>query len=129
MNSQRGHSRNLQPFSTALKAWPEFKILNTLIQRPNASVADAVQQICNLTRTAAASNKPGSLDLHTWHTFCSLIEVARSTAPVRQAKLIEWVVQLAKVTMMDEATDEPLRSEQFVIWKDLPALGFTAVDE
>ncbi|KAH8656630.1 hypothetical protein BGZ60DRAFT_417398 [Tricladium varicosporioides] len=108
--------------------YPEFKILQKLIQDPHASVADAVQQTLNITTNVVASE--AGLGVHPWHTFVALLEIAKQTSPDEHTKLVEYVFRLQEETVIDETTGEPLKdSDGLLVWKELPAFGYTAHDD
>lgn len=127
--TREGCRRGKQAFIVEMEAFPEFKILEALVQQPEASAADAVQQIVDLTTVIAASNEPGDLGVHPWHTFKSLIEVAKRNTPSRHAKLVECIAQLQGVRVTDPRTGEPLKHKGYLVWEQLPALGYTIADE
>ncbi|KAF4637554.1 hypothetical protein G7Y89_g527 [Cudoniella acicularis] len=112
-----------------LAAYPEFEILDSLVHQPDASVTDAVQKTLSLTAAALASNESGALGNHPWHHTTSLLEIAQRTAPANQVKLVEYVVQLGRVTITNPATGNPLENEGYIVWTQLPSLGYGAADE
>lgn len=67
--------------------------------------------------------------MHPWHTFCSLIEVAKRTDHEKQAKLVEFVVSLQKVKVVNPTTGEQLKSGGQLLWTEMPTLGYTAADD
>ncbi|KAF7555471.1 hypothetical protein G7Z17_g2150 [Cylindrodendrum hubeiense] len=124
MNSTSGK----QPYRTMIEHREEFKILDALLQRSDVSVANAVQQILKLT--TAAWDDSGSLGSHPWYTFDSLIEISKTTVPAQQTKLVEFVFQLHKVQVIDPKTGDPVKDDNdYLVWTELPALGYTAADE
>ena len=128
-------NRNLiQPFTLPrwiieMEDYPEYKIINRLVQEPNASVADALAQLAQLTSAAINTANANPVGTHPWHTFCSLIEVAKRTQHDKQAKLVEFTINLQKVKVADPATGEQLKSEGDLLWTEMPAFGYTAADD
>lgn len=112
-----------------MEDYPEFKIINKLVQEPNASVNDALDQLAQLTSAAINTTNANPVGTHPWHTFCSLIEVAKRTQHDKQTKLVEFAINLQKVTVVDPATGEQLKSEGYLLWLEMPSLGYTAADD
>ena len=112
-----------------LEATQHFKILNPLAQ-PDASatVADALQEIDNLTSAATLSNDPGSLSIHLWNTWWALLEIVARTTPAQQSKLVDFVAQLQKKTLTDPTTNETLKSSDLNVWTDLPTFSWAIRD-
>ncbi|KAI1821592.1 hypothetical protein F4861DRAFT_532882 [Xylaria intraflava] len=127
VSQARQRARDAYP--ALLKDYPEWKILDTLVKSPDALVPDALQQMLNLAPAELASNKDKQLGDHPYHLFLSLIEIAKRTAPDDQGKLVEFVAQLQKIALVNEATGQPLRNGVYLAWTQLPALGYTAADE
>ncbi|KAI3325415.1 hypothetical protein HD806DRAFT_447588 [Xylariaceae sp. AK1471] len=127
--ARQARQRARDAYPALLEAYPEWKVLNALVKEPDAPVADAVQQVLSLAPAAPASDKPASLGDHPYHIFLSLIEIAKRTPPEGQAKLVEFVARLQKNELVNKATGEPLKHEGYLVWTQLPALGYTAADE
>ncbi|KAH6612560.1 hypothetical protein C7974DRAFT_445297 [Boeremia exigua] len=111
-----------------LEQRPEFRLLSELVQNPDATPDDAVQQLVNLTHQSALEETIGN---HCWMTACSFLEVAARSAPGQQAKLIALLLSLRSVILTDSSTDEPWTFEDGagVVWQDLPTFGYTIADE
>ncbi|OTA99472.1 hypothetical protein M426DRAFT_269263 [Hypoxylon sp. CI-4A] len=128
MTIEKGR-RGRAAFIAELETYSEFKILKKLVDDPEVSPSDVVQEIVNITSTKAAANKEIDLGAHPWYTFLALIELAQRTPPSRQTKLVEFVSQLQKLQVTNPWTNEPLARDGELLWTDLPALGYTASDE
>lgn len=121
--------RGRQAYIARIEAYPEFKVLEALVHEPDASVPNAVQQICNITAAASASSESGDVGVHPWHTFTSLIEIVKRNPPARHVKLVECISRLQEVRVTNPRTSEPLRNDGQLVWTQLPTLGYTAADE
>ncbi len=113
-------------FVAELETKQEFKFLNTLVQNPDASPADTVQQIRSLTLASAEKPDP---DSHLYYTACGVLEVAARTSPAQQRKLIAVIHQLQSIAATDPTTGTPLRHDGDLIFTDLPTFGYTFSDE
>ncbi|KAI0400849.1 hypothetical protein F4802DRAFT_583168 [Xylaria palmicola] len=127
--AREARQRARDAYPTLLEGYPEWKILDALVKEPAASVTDAVQKVLGLAPAKPYLNERAPLGDHPYHTFLSLIEIAKRTPPENQTKLVEFVARLQKNVVMNEATGEPLRHEGYLVWTQLPALGYTAADE
>ncbi|KAJ2996588.1 hypothetical protein NUW58_g923 [Xylaria curta] len=125
----QAQQRARDAYPALVEGYPEWKILNTLVENPNASVTNAVEQMLSLAPAELASERPAVLGDHPYHIFLSLIEIAKRTPPEGQAKLVQFVARLQKNALINEATGQPLRHEGYLVWTQLPALGYTAADE
>ncbi|KAK2594737.1 hypothetical protein QQS21_007535 [Conoideocrella luteorostrata] len=113
-----------------LEEYPEFKIINGLVQEGSgATVEDALTQHAQLTAAAINLENANPIGPHAWHTFCALIEVAKRTDPERQTKLIDFAINLQKIKVFNPATGEQLTSDGQLLWTEMPALGYTAADD
>ncbi|KAI0545371.1 hypothetical protein F4679DRAFT_561470 [Xylaria curta] len=129
IQAREARQRARDAYPALLAEYPEWKILNALVKNPDASVADAVQQILSLAPLETTSDKPASLGDHPYHIFLSLIEIAKRTPPETQTKLVEFVALLQKNALVNKATGQPLKHEGYLVWAQLPTLGYTAADE
>lgn len=127
--ARQAKQRARENYPGQLGEYPEWRILNALVQEPDSSVDDAVQQLLSLRPAAPARDKPTALGDHPYHTFLSLIEIAKRTPPESQSKLVECVARLQKHVFTDPATGEQLKHEGYLVWTQLPALGYVAADE
>jgi hypothetical protein len=116
-SAQRAHQETTQ----------HFKILNPLAQLDaNATVAEVLQEIDNLTATA--SKDPKALSLHLWETWWALLEIVARTPRTQQSKLVEFMAQLQKKTLTDPTTGEPLKSSDLNMWAQLPTFSWALRD-
>jgi hypothetical protein len=105
-----------------LETTQHFKILHPLAQPDaNTTVAEVLQLIDNLTATAIAG--PKGLELHLWETWWALLEIVARTPPTQQSKLVDFMAQLQKKTLMD-----PTTSEQLNMWTQLPTFSWAVKD-
>ncbi|KAI1115950.1 hypothetical protein F5Y14DRAFT_408736 [Nemania sp. NC0429] len=116
-------------YPALLEPYPEFKILEAVTRDHDITAAEAARRINDLSRAALASNDSESFGDHAYHIALCLIEIAKRTAPQSQAKLVESVVCLQKYSLVDEQTSDPVRQDGYLVWSELPALGYTAADE
>ena len=125
-------------YPAQLRAFPEWRVLDALVKSPESSVADAVERLLGLAPAAPVTadtnnnnnnNEATAFGDHAYHTFLSLVELAKRTPPGRQAPLVECVARLQKHALADPATGEPLRHDGYLVWTQLPALGYVAADE
>ena len=115
-----GHAR----WINELQQRPEFYIAASLVSSPDASPADAVQRLVELTRACARSE----VGDHCWYTVCCLLQVIAHTAPEAQHRLVEFVHCLRATTVVRES-GQPIEIGGRVVWKDLPTFGYTVADE
>lgn len=127
--SVEARRRGRQARIDEMETYPEFKILETLVNDPKASPSDAVRQLLDLTTTAASTHEYRDLGVHPWHTSLSLIEIAKRNPPSRHTKLVECIAKLQKTRVTNPRTDEPLKINSGLVWTQLPSLGYTASDE
>ncbi|KAF2797476.1 hypothetical protein K505DRAFT_269393 [Melanomma pulvis-pyrius CBS 109.77] len=112
----------------------EFQILIALVQQPYNAPADALKQILNLTAALQNTNPSSSEDSqgslgHVHNTASSVLEIATRTAPEQQDKLLAFVNQLQKRTVINQKTGEPARYDGDLLWTELPAFGYVFGDE
>ncbi|GJN73957.1 hypothetical protein PLICBS_008041 [Purpureocillium lilacinum] len=111
-----------------LEALPQYKLLDNLAKKHNASVDDALEEFTALAAAAKTSDVKAPLGVFPWNTWQSLIEIAKRTVPEKQTKMVEFVIQLEKKRMDDAETGEQMRHEGELLWTGLPALGYTVAD-
>ena len=110
-----------------LETTQHFKILHPLAQPDaNATVADVLQEIDNLTATA--SKDPKALSLHLWETWWALLEIVARTLPAQQSKLVDFIAQLQKKELTDPTTGEQLKSSDLKMWTQLPTFSWALRD-
>lgn len=120
----------------------EFEIIDKLVQQPDASVSDAVEQICQLTLAAMTSTGISSdedrrkvVGNQVYHTSCCLLEVVQRTAPVKQSKLVEFLYALGEKVVVDPESNTGMEKprtmtiDTYVVWTGLPTMGYTFYDE
>lgn len=123
----------MEEYDPDLVPTQEFKILHNLVTDPDASAADAVQQVLDLTTTEILSKNdtPGSnFDSDVaWNICVLIIDIAANTAPTRQTKLLDFVSRIRKVTVADPRTGEKVGCGNFgYLWTDLHSFGMHAAD-
>ncbi|UNI13305.1 hypothetical protein JDV02_000062 [Purpureocillium takamizusanense] len=107
-----------------------FQLLSTLVREPTASVTDVLEQFSHLTSAARSpSNEETPFGALPYNTCCALLEIAKRTAPQAQHKLVSFVTELQKVKLYDQRDGGQMSSEGYLLWTELPALGYTAADE
>ncbi|KAJ4987159.1 hypothetical protein SVAN01_07311 [Stagonosporopsis vannaccii] len=111
-----------------LEQRPEFRLLESLPQHPDAAVEDAIHRLVDLTHASALDDAVGN---HCWMTACSVVEMASRTPPEQQRGLIGFVLELSAVVLTDPATEQPWMFDDGagVVWQDLPTFGYTIADE
>lgn len=120
--AREGHAR----FIAELQEKQEFAILESIVKQPSISPAQAVEHLVKLTLQREAEDE---VDSHCYDTACSFLEIVARTTPDQQQSLISFFHQLRAVTVADPATGKPIRSDDVVVWEDLPAFGYTIADE
>ncbi|KAL1595332.1 hypothetical protein SLS60_010023 [Paraconiothyrium brasiliense] len=107
-----------------LEQKPEFKIIHTLVQQPDANPKAVAEEIIKRT-LSEVDNEEGS---HYYDTAWSVVEVARRTAPKHQEKLCDFVIALRQHSLKHPKTGEPLMDGGAKVWTELPAFGYTFAD-
>lgn len=88
----------------------ELQIIDALVQEPEISVEDAVQQILiNTSSELAFRTGPNSLGDYPWNTFTSLIEVVARTAPDRLCKLVSFLLEVQEHTVTNPTAGDPAK--------------------
>lgn len=123
----------MEEYDSDLVPTQEFKILHNLVTDPDASAADAVQQVLDLTTTEILSKNdtPGTnFDSDVaWNICILIIDIAANTAPTRQTKLLDFVTRIQKVTVADPRTGEKVGCGNFgYLWTDLHSFGMHVAD-
>lgn len=115
--AQRAHQETTQ----------HFKILHPLAQPDaNTTLAEVLQEIDNLTEAAIIS--PKLLELHLWETWLALLEIVARTPPAQQYKLVDFMTQLQKKTLIDPTTGQQLKSSDLNMWTQLPTFSWAVKD-
>lgn len=110
----------------------QYQILNNLINNPEASVDDALDQITHLTLSAFAPSDdenftPENVDYVISFTLMMLVQ---RLEPIKHSKLVQFLYGLQKHIVTDPATGEPLTEEPLnrVFWTNLPSFGYTEME-
>jgi hypothetical protein len=109
-----------------LEATPEFQILSKFMKQTDSSPAISVQQTLELT---TLSYNLGALGDHFYNTACSIIALGQRTSPEHQFKLVTYVCELQKNTVLDPKTGKTLIHDNGLVWTKLPTFGWTSGDE
>lgn len=123
----------MEEYDPDLVATQEFNILHNLVTDPDASAADAVQQVLDLTTTEILSkNDTSGSNFNSdvaWNICVLIINIVANTAPAQQTKLLNFVTRIQKVTVADPRTGEKVRCRNFgYLWTDLHSFGMHAAD-
>lgn len=105
----------------------ELRILASLIDQPDTTPEETVEQINKLTLAPKTYDR--QLGDHCYFTAVALLSAAARTSPDRQAKLISFLHKLRSTTVNDPSSGEPLEHEDRIIWSGLPTFGYTFADE
>ena len=110
----------------------QYQILNNLVNNPEASINDALDQITHLALSALApsddkSFTPGNVDYILSFTLLMLVQ---RLEPTKHSKLVQFLYGLQKCIVSDPATGEPLTEgpSNEVLWTDLPSFGYTELE-
>jgi len=109
-----------------LETTPEFQVLSKFTEWTDASLSVAVHQILELTKLSCNLN---SLDHHVYNTAFSVVELCQRTVPEQQSKLVTFVVELQKNTVLDPKTGKTLIHDNGLVWTGLPTFSWTIGDE
>jgi hypothetical protein len=122
------------PWHTDVTESQEFRIISRLMQ-PDPSISTAIYQLLDLTSVAAASTTVSTSEAlltHLDNTWQALIEiVVANTAPSQQAVLVKFVQTLQQQKVIDPATGDQLRFEEYynqTIWTEVPCFGINVAD-
>lgn len=110
---------------------PEFQLLQDLVKNPNASSADSVQQVVELTKAEALSGKWPENRIRgdfAWNVIHLMLDIATNTKPEKQTMLLDFMRQLQKTEVNDPRTGEPLIYDYEKLWTDLPCVGYYVAD-
>lgn len=125
----RESSLGLPRYIIEMEGSPLYRVLETLVKEPDAFVSDVLEQFSRVTSAATISNANTPLGAHPYNTWCCVIEIAKRTPHRKQFGLVDFVTQLQKTKLYDPGTGEQMKSEGYLLWTELPALGYTAADE
>lgn len=110
-----------QRWVSQFSATEEFKVLDDLVNEADATASGTVEQILALVKTS----RPGLVD---YHVSLSVLELAQRLTPDRHERLVDFMWQLHKQTMMDPTTGEPLQTHEMTLFRDLPSFGYTELE-
>ncbi|KAI0178168.1 hypothetical protein BJ166DRAFT_586250 [Pestalotiopsis sp. NC0098] len=110
-----------QRWVSQFSATEEFKVLDDLVNKVDATASGAVEQIIALANTS----RPGLVD---YHVSLSVLELAQRLTPDRHERLVDFMWQLHKQTVTDPTTGEPLQTHEMTLFRDLPSFGYTELE-
>ncbi|PYH66004.1 DUF3632 domain-containing protein [Aspergillus vadensis CBS 113365] len=116
----------MEGFGEVFLARPEYQVISELVQNPDVSPAEAVQ---NLLRVREVLHKEGGeppteIDgTHTWIAMVTVVKIVNLTPAAQQHKLIEFIVHLQRTKIVDPDTGEEPTSVGMKLWTELPYLG------
>jgi hypothetical protein len=105
----------------------EFSVLDSLVDEENMTPELAVQQIIDLAQTPQPYNN--RFGVHCESTVSGIIRAAARTAPNQQTKLVAFIHELRRQTVIDPSTGQAYEYDGKVVWKDLPTFGYTVAYE
>ncbi|KAI1179058.1 hypothetical protein F4777DRAFT_16132 [Nemania sp. FL0916] len=135
-------SRRLQPL-TSEQRWArkqrligefslkeEFKLLQGLVTKEEATARDAVQQVLNLASTATAARGTGrdAAGLVDYHVSLSVTELAQQLDHSQHTKLVEFMSLLQKHKHTDPSTGEQVHTDRRRLFQDLPSFGYVELE-
>jgi hypothetical protein len=105
-----------------LETTPEFQIIAKLVENADSTPAIILQQFLELT---TSSRDSGTVGTHCSLTSSSLLALSSRTSHEQQSKLVTFMVELKKITILDLQTGEPLLcdSPSGLVWTELPGFG------
>lgn len=112
-------------FMQEIESTTEFKTLATLIQDNDATVKDAVQQLCELILTPKTTDRIGG----DWYISLSVLELAQRNDPSQHVKLVDFMYQLHKITGRRPETGQAVLIGTDTMWTDLPSFGPTMLED
>jgi hypothetical protein len=122
------------PWNIDVTKTQEFRIISQLMQ-PDPSISTAIHQLLDITSAAVASTTVSTseaLYTHLDNTWQALIEkVVANTAPSQQAVLVKFVQTLQQQKVIDPATGDQFRCEEYFnqrLWTELPCFGINVAD-
>jgi hypothetical protein len=109
-----------------LEPTPEFQVLSRFTEQTDISLSLAVHQILELTILSCNADSLGD---HFYNTTSSIIVLCQRIVPEQQSKLVTFVVELQKNTVLDPKTGETLRHGKDLVWTRLPTFSWIVGDE
>ncbi|WYZ43993.1 hypothetical protein EsH8_VII_000429 [Colletotrichum jinshuiense] len=107
--------------NSAIAALPAYKALDSLV-KADAALDDTVQKFRDLAKAAESE-----IEDFLWDAYNAVFAVAKTTAPEKQAPLLDFLQRLRETTVT--ASDgQPLKLSNQVVWKELPTFGWVARD-
>ncbi|PLB47571.1 hypothetical protein P170DRAFT_409749 [Aspergillus steynii IBT 23096] len=109
----------------------EYKILHTLVHYPEARVAGYVNQLIDQCHMAMAIHAPrlehgvGCVDAN---LFLALTELVQVLDPSKHDKLVQFVHELEKRTVLHPDTGKVLEFQGSAFFTDLPGLGWSELE-
>jgi hypothetical protein len=105
-----------------LETTPEFQVIAKLVENWDSTPAVTLQQFLELTTSSRGS---GTVHGHCYRTSSSLLALSSRTPHEQQSKLVTFMVELKKITILDQQTGEPLLCEanDGLVWTELPTFG------
>lgn len=105
-----------------LETTTEFQIIAKLVENADSTPAVTLQQFLELT---TSSRDSGTVGTHCALTSSSLLALSSRTPHEQQSKLVTFMVELKKITILDIQTGEPLICHPHggLVWTELPEFG------
>ncbi|KAI1121082.1 hypothetical protein F5Y10DRAFT_109430 [Nemania abortiva] len=121
---------NKQRWISQISPKEEFKLLQDLVTKEEATPRGAVQQVVNLASAATASRgtERGAAGLVDYHVSLSVIELAQQLDHSKHTKLVEFMSLLQKHKHTDPSTGEQVHTNRARLFQDLPSFGYMELE-
>lgn len=119
-------------FLKSIENSKQYQILNNLVNDPESSVENALDQITHLTLSALEPSKDENFTLGNvdYVLSLSLLMLVQRLKPTKHSKLVQFLYGLQKRILTDPVTGEPLTEgpTNRVFWTNLPSFGYTEME-
>lgn len=116
----------MEGFGEVFLARPEYQVISELVQNPDVSPAEAVQNLLRVREVLHQEGGEPSTEIdgtHTWIAMVTVVKIVNLTPAAQQHKLIEFIAHLQRTKIVDPDTGQEPTSVGMKLWTELPYLG------
>lgn len=113
-----------------IESTSEFELLQTVV-KGEIKIQDAVQKIVDRTMStlsASGATQRSDIGLTDYNVSLALMELAQRLEEPDRARLVEFTIHLQEQVALDPASNEPLKVQGDILWRDMPSFGYTELE-
>ncbi|EPS27173.1 hypothetical protein PDE_02116 [Penicillium oxalicum 114-2] len=118
-------------FIRQIESMSEFKLLQTVV-KGEIKIQDAVQKIVDRTMStlpsASGATQRSDIGLTDYNVSLAVMELAQRLEIPDRARLVEFTIHLQEQVALDPASNEPLKVQGDILWRDMPSFGYTELE-